>query len=97
MWIRSKFKVAKKAPKFRELDVPRRKTLIKSISLSNIDTLKASFTPVPISPPNIIVNSKMAKPIPNIYPTWNDGVPLALVVLHDIMVNVLKPYRSLMQ
>lgn len=90
MWIRYKSKAAKKAPKFRELIVLRRKTLIKSKSLSNINILKVSFTSVPVSPPNIIIAPKMANPIPNIYPAWNDGVPLSLVVLHDILSNIFK-------
>lgn len=90
MWIRSKSKAAKETPKFRELDVPRRNTLIKYKSLSSINTLKASLTVVPSSPLNIIVTPKMANPIPNIYPTWDDGVPLTLAILHEILTNIFK-------
>ena len=32
----------------------------------------------------------MANLAQNIYPAWNNGVPLALTVLHDILENVFK-------
>ena len=90
MWTRSKSKEAKEVPKFKELGTPKRKTLIKSRSLSNINALKSSFKLVPSSLPNTTIAPKMANLVPNIYPAWNDGVPLALAILHDIPANVFK-------
>lgn len=90
MWTRYRSNVVKEALKFRELDVLRRKTLIKSKSLNSIKILKASLIPIPINPPSITITPKMENPIPNIYPMWDDGVPLALTVLHEIAKNIFK-------
>ena len=85
MWTRSKSKAAKEAQKFRKLGTPKRKTLIKSRSLSSISTLGSSFKSIPFSLSNISILPKMANLAPNIYPTWDNGVSLALVVLHNIL------------
>ena len=90
MWTRSKTKEMKEAPNFRTLDAPKRKTLIKSRSLSSINNLESSFKSVPF---NLHIKTnlpKMANPTQNIYPTRDNGVPLALAMLHDILMNVFK-------
>ena len=53
MWTRSKSKVAKEVLEFKELGVPKRETLIKSKSLSNIRTLVTSYKIVPFHLPNM--------------------------------------------
>lgn len=90
MWTRSRIKVAKEAIYFRTLDTPKRKILIKSKSLSSINNLESSFKLVPF---NLHIKTsilKMANLAHNIYPAWDNGVPLALVALHDILTNVFK-------
>jgi len=73
IWTRSKSKVEKDVPKFRELDVPKRKTLIKFISLGSISTLVTSYKLVPFNLPSKFVSPKMANPAPNIYLAWDKG------------------------
>ena len=88
MWTRSKTKVVKEDPNFKTLDAPKRKTLINSKSLSNINNLESSFKPIPFNL-HIKTNlSKMANPAQDIYLAWDNGVPLALAMLHDIPTNI---------
>lgn len=94
MWTRSRTRATKEASDFRILDDPRRKTLIKSKSLSSINNLASSFKPVPF---NLHIKTnfcKMANPAQNIYPAWENGVPLALAMLHDIQTNVFKTFPN---
>jgi len=90
MWNRSKSKVAKEAPDFKTLDAPKRNTLIKSKSLSSINNLESSPKPIPLNIHTKMIFVQMANPNENIYPTHDNGVPIALVMLHDISVNVFK-------
>lgn len=61
MWTRSRIRATKEDSNFRTLDAPKRKTLIKSKSLSSINNLEFYFKLVPF---NIL---KMANPSQNIY------------------------------
>jgi len=90
MWTRSKSKAAKEALDFKSLDAPKRKTLIKSKYLNSIESLKSSPKPVPFNLHTKTVVPQMANPVQNLYPTWDNGVPIALAVLHDIPTNVFK-------
>lgn len=90
MWTRSKFKAAKEAPNFKTLDAPKRKTLIKSKSFSSINNLESSPKIVPFNLHTKVFFLQMANLTQNIYPTWDNGVPIALAVLHDIPANVFK-------
>ena len=90
MWTSSKSKIAKEVLQFRGLGIPKRNTLIKSRSLGSISTLGSSFNLVPFSLPSIIILPRMANTTPNIYPTWENGVLLALATLHDILGSVFK-------
>ena len=90
MWTRSRTRAAKEAPNSKTLDAPKRKTLIKFKSLSSINNLEPSFKPVPF---NLHIKSnppKMVNLAQNIFPTWDNGVPLSLAMLHDISVNIFK-------
>lgn len=89
MWTRSKSKDNKEVLDFKELGTSKRKTLIKSRSLGSINTLESPFKLVPFNLHTRIA-SKMASLALNIYLAWDNGVPLALVALHDIPRNVLK-------
>jgi len=90
MWTRSKSKVAKEAPDFRTLDAPKRKTLIKSKYLSSINNLESSPKPVPFNIHTKTIFLIMANLAQNIYLAWDNGVPIALAMIHDIPKNIFK-------
>jgi len=71
-------------------DAPKRKTLIKSKSLNSISTLESFSKPEPFNFHIKNTSPKMANPAQNIYPAWDNGVPIALAMLHDIPANVFK-------
>ena len=90
MWTRSRTRATKEALDFRMLDAPKRKTLIKSKSLSSINNLESSFKLVPFNLHIKMNLPKMVNPTQNIYPAWDNGVPLALAMLNDIPANIFK-------
>jgi len=75
---------------FKSLKAPRRKTLIKSKSLNSIESLESSPKLVPFNLHTDTISPQMANPAQNIYPTWDNGVPIALAMLHDISKNIFK-------
>ena len=90
IWTKSKSKVAKEALDFRTLNAPKRKTLIKSKYLSSINNLESSPKLIHFNLHTKTIFLRMANPVQNIYLAWDNGVPIALAVLHDSLANVFK-------